>query len=99
MYLVGIIPGPKEPSLDEVNHFLEPLVRMLIPSWKHGTWFSSTHRNPEGWRERSAVALLVADMPAAHKVSGFAHFKFKKYFCLLCLLQKADINTMASKIA
>ncbi|KAG2049759.1 hypothetical protein BDR06DRAFT_848291, partial [Suillus hirtellus] len=22
MYLVGIIPGPREPSLDEINHFL-----------------------------------------------------------------------------
>ncbi|KAJ8581340.1 hypothetical protein M405DRAFT_751952, partial [Rhizopogon salebrosus TDB-379] len=22
VYLVGVIPGPKEPSLDEINHFL-----------------------------------------------------------------------------
>jgi hypothetical protein len=33
-------------------------------------------------------------MPAARKASGFAHFKFKKYFCSLCLLQKADINNL-----
>ena len=94
MYLVGVIPGPKEPSLDEINHFLMPLVKMLIPSWKQGTLFSSTYRNPGGRRERSAVALVVSDLPAARKILGFAHFSFKKYFCSACMLNKANINNV-----
>jgi hypothetical protein len=31
LYLVGVVPGPKEPSLDEVNHFLRPLVDFFLP--------------------------------------------------------------------
>jgi len=34
MYLAGIIPGPTEPSGDQLNHFLEPLIDELIDSWE-----------------------------------------------------------------
>ncbi len=33
MILVGIIPGPHEPSL-HINSYLEPLVKKLILLWK-----------------------------------------------------------------
>ncbi|KIK80783.1 hypothetical protein PAXRUDRAFT_157732, partial [Paxillus rubicundulus Ve08.2h10] len=42
LYLVGIIPGPREPSLDEINHFLRPLIDFFLPAWKDGTWFMRT---------------------------------------------------------
>jgi len=70
LYVVGIIPGPKEPQTDEVNNFLRPLVDDLIPSWKVGTWYTRTHRYPQGRRARSALLPLVCDMPAARKVAG-----------------------------
>lgn len=94
LFLVGVIPGPKEPSLDEINHFMRPLVDNLLPSWEHGTWFSSTHRHPQGRRERSAIAVVVTDLPAARKVTGLASYAFKKHFCSLCLLSKPDINNI-----
>lgn len=30
IYLVGIIPGPQEPTLSQLNHFLAPLVDDLL---------------------------------------------------------------------
>jgi len=40
IYLAGIIPGPREPALDEINHFLRPVVDFFLPSWTDGTWFT-----------------------------------------------------------
>ena len=34
MFLVGIIPGPREPSLEHINHVLVPLVDNLLRFWK-----------------------------------------------------------------
>ena len=34
MYLAGIIPGLREPSADQLNHFLDPLVSDLVDSWE-----------------------------------------------------------------
>ena len=36
LFLVGVIPGPKEPSIEEVGHFIEPIVDMLDRSWRDG---------------------------------------------------------------
>ncbi|KAF9440835.1 hypothetical protein P691DRAFT_639106, partial [Macrolepiota fuliginosa MF-IS2] len=30
IFLVGIIPGPNEPSLTHINHLIEPLVDVLL---------------------------------------------------------------------
>ena len=48
VYLVGIIPGQKEPSLEEINHFLRPLVDIFMAAWKVGTWFSKTTAHTMG---------------------------------------------------
>jgi hypothetical protein len=70
LYLVGIIPGPREPHTDEVNHFLRPLIDDLVPSWKTGTWYTRTHQHANGRRVSSAIGNLVADLPGARKVAG-----------------------------
>jgi hypothetical protein len=70
LYLVGIIPGPREPHTDEVNHFLRPLIDDLVPSWKTGTWYTRTNQHANGRRVSSAIGNLVADLPGARKVAG-----------------------------
>ena len=37
MYVGGIIPGPNQPSLTELNSYMEPLIDQLASSWHHGT--------------------------------------------------------------
>ncbi|KDR65384.1 hypothetical protein GALMADRAFT_30796, partial [Galerina marginata CBS 339.88] len=36
MFLAGIIPGPKEPPLNMVNHYLTPIVNDFLDFWTHG---------------------------------------------------------------
>jgi hypothetical protein len=48
LFLIGLIPGPREPSCEEINHILQPIVSKLILSWLHGTWFMRTHRYARG---------------------------------------------------
>ena len=91
IYLVGVIPGPKEPSLDEINHFLRPLVDSFLASWKAGTWFTKTIAHATGHLVRSVIALVISDMPAARKISGFAA-PTSRHLCNLCWLQKSNIG-------
>ncbi|KZT04242.1 uncharacterized protein LAESUDRAFT_658222 [Laetiporus sulphureus 93-53] len=93
IYLMGIIPGPKEPSKEEIDHFLRPLVDRLLISWKDGVWFTRTYRYPRGRRSRSVLALVITDLPAGRKVSGSASHS-AKCFCALCFLTKQEINNI-----
>ena len=64
--LVGIIPGPAEPSI-HINTYLAPLVNELLDLWKGVTI------KIKGVPQVIRVALLcvACDTPAARKVSGF----------------------------
>ena len=42
MFLFGIIPGPKEPPLTCLNHYLCLLIDMLLEFWYTGIRFSRT---------------------------------------------------------
>lgn len=94
LYVVGIIPGPKEPSLDEVNHFLHPLVDFFLSAWQNGTWFTKTVEHPGGRLPRSVIVLAVNDLPAARKVMGFAG-PTAAHLCNLCWLEKSEISNFA----
>jgi hypothetical protein len=61
LYLVGIIPGPREPPGEEIDHFLRPLVKVMKESWAHGKPYK-THDYPYGRLVRSAIALSVNEV-------------------------------------
>lgn len=83
MFLVGLIPGPKEPPLDSINHYLTPLVNAFLEFWEPGVWFSRTHGFPDGRLVRCALIAVICDLPAARKVGGFAAFSHE-HFCSIC---------------
>ncbi|KIJ59125.1 hypothetical protein HYDPIDRAFT_65665, partial [Hydnomerulius pinastri MD-312] len=91
LYLVSVIPGPREPSLDEVNHFLRPLIDFFLPAWKTSTWFTRTTDHPTGRLARSVIALAINDLQAVCKIGGFAA-PTAIHLCNLCWLQKSDIS-------
>ncbi|KAG2054413.1 hypothetical protein BDR06DRAFT_825917, partial [Suillus hirtellus] len=62
MYLVGIIPGPREPALEEINHFLCPVIEFFLPSWKDRMWFTRTHEHAEGRLSRSVILVAINDL-------------------------------------
>jgi hypothetical protein len=58
MYLAGIIPGLKQPSLENLNHYIHLLINDLVDAWQRGIKFSNTACYPHGWLTRSALPWL-----------------------------------------
>ena len=96
MYLVGVIPGPNEPSTHQINYLLRPLVDDLLVLWMTGLFLTQTHKHHRGWLVRCAVVPLVCDLPAARQMSGFAGYKSKN-FCSECNQKLDDINDLDYK--
>ena len=79
--LVGVIPGPKEPSL-HVNTYLNPLVEELNKLW-NGVILKSHNNN--SIVVRAALLCVSADIPASRKACGFVGHNATKA-CSKCLL-------------
>ncbi|KAF9006286.1 hypothetical protein BDZ89DRAFT_966086 [Hymenopellis radicata] len=75
IFLVGVIPGPTEPSHGEINHLLRPLITDLVEAWEHGFYLSRTAGHPHGRRIRCAVVPIIADLPAARQLAGIGSFR------------------------
>lgn len=93
VYLAGVMPGPKAPSLEEINHLLDPLVEELVEMWVNGLYFSQTARHSNGRLVRCAIVPLVCDLGALRKTAGAASHSMK-YFCSYCQLEKGHINSL-----
>jgi hypothetical protein len=93
IFLVGIAPGPKEPSLEQVNSILKPLVEELQNMWDPGLFLSRTTRHPQGRLVRAALLPFFADLPALRRALGFASHSATR-MCSVCLLEKKDINNI-----
>ena len=66
--LVGMIPGPSEPSLT-MNSYLAPLVQELQESWDVGLTVRTSSNMPI--KIRLALTCIACDIPASRKVCGF----------------------------
>ena len=93
MYLVGIIPGPNEPSVHQINHILSLIVDDLLELWHHGVFLKHTRLHPHGRCIRCALGPLVCDLPAARQMAGMASHS-SRHFCSLCLLKLDDIENL-----
>jgi hypothetical protein len=83
MFLAGIIPGPSEPHLTQLNHYLRPVIDDLFHSWENGVLYSRTALHPEGRVTRCAVAAVVSDLPAARAVAQLAGHA-SHHLCSVC---------------
>lgn len=93
MCLVGVIPGPHEPELHRLNHFLRPLVDDLLILWHRGIHLADASAKEGLLFVRAALIPLVCDVPALRKTGGFAGH-MSTHFCSFCELPKADINEL-----
>jgi hypothetical protein len=82
MFLAGIVPGPHEPPLDTLNHYLRPIVDAFLEFWS-GVRFTRTFMYELGRLILCAIIVVVCDSPAARKVGGFASFG-QENFCTVC---------------
>jgi hypothetical protein len=93
MFLVGIIPGPREPSLEQINHVLAPLVDDLLHFWKPGVFIKQTAHHLYGRLCRAALIPIVCDLPAARQISGLASHA-ASHFCSFCRLPFHEIDSL-----
>ena len=93
MFLAGIIPGPRKPSLSDINHSLKLLVDVLLEFFDPGVLYSRTARHKRGCRVRAILVPVVSDMPAARQAGGFAS-PTATYFCTRCRLKVQDIENL-----
>jgi hypothetical protein len=66
---LAVIPGPNEPKLHQLNHYLAPVIDQFIELWE-GINLSSTYENPAGKHIRAAIICCACDIPAARKLCG-----------------------------
>jgi len=84
MYLVGIIPGPHEPTETAINHYLEPMVHDMEVLWGRGVRYSRTALYPDGRTVRAAIVIQVCDLPGSRQVAGLAAHSHHLHFCSVC---------------
>lgn len=90
MFPAGIIPGPREPELEEISHFLRPIIDECLVAWKPGIHVSKTASCPEEGRDvEVAIVMSVNDLPAARKVSGTAGIG-SHFYCTVCSCYDCD---------
>ncbi|POW04878.1 hypothetical protein PSTT_10100 [Puccinia striiformis] len=63
IFLAGLIPGPSEPSVTQINHVLKPVVEELQELWT-GVKLNSTANHPNGRIIRVMLGPIVCDLPA-----------------------------------
>ncbi|KZP26231.1 hypothetical protein FIBSPDRAFT_711143, partial [Athelia psychrophila] len=61
MYLNSVM--PVEPTLDQSNHYLTPIITQLERSYTKGVKCSRTYKHRQGRQTRSAIAVFVNDLP------------------------------------
>lgn len=93
IFLVGIIPGPRHPSLTQINHLLRPLVDDLLEFWHRGVFYTHTCGHPKGRLIRAALVPVICDLPAARQIMAFASFASIN-FCCYCGLKLHDIDNV-----
>ncbi|KAI7954019.1 hypothetical protein MJO28_006566 [Puccinia striiformis f. sp. tritici] len=94
IFLVGIAPGPKEPSLTQTNWILNPLVQQLKSLWDVGLYLSCTPRHPEGRHIFAALLPVFADLPALRRAVGFAGHASGNHMCSFCTTKKKEIRNL-----
>ena len=76
---LAVIPGPKEPKLHEINHYLYPIINQLNQLWDG--YYIKTYENNIGRFVRGAIIGCSNDVPAARKLCGFISARIACYRC------------------
>ncbi|KAF5343964.1 hypothetical protein D9757_015004 [Collybiopsis confluens] len=89
IFHAAIIPGPFEPKandkVDELDHFLRPVIKQFVQTWRPGLRISRTAMSESEATVEAGILLSVNDLPAARKVAGFAGHT-SQFICSVCRL-------------
>jgi hypothetical protein len=93
-FLVGISPGPKEPSLTQKNWILNPVVEQLKALWISCLTLSQTYFHPEGCDIHAALLHCFANLPALRRALGFPGHISNNFMCSFCETSKTNIKNL-----
>ncbi len=93
IFLVGIIPGPNEPSREQINHFMGPVIDDFVEFWNPGYHLESTPCHPHGRSVEGALVPLASDLLALRQVAGLSSHS-STFFCSFCWLELENINDL-----
>lgn len=93
IFLAGVIPGPGEPSKEQMNELLRPLISDLLISWRDGFFLDRTPNSPSGRRVRCALVPIIADLPAARRLAGIGSYA-SSHWCSECNQTIQDRNNV-----
>ncbi|KIJ44894.1 hypothetical protein M422DRAFT_167540 [Sphaerobolus stellatus SS14] len=85
MFLFRIIPGPREPSMEETDHYLVPLMNSFVELWDPGVYLTRTAKYPMGRVIRCALVPFATDMKASRKLAGSQQ-------CGLCNIERDKLR-------
>ncbi|KAG1819287.1 uncharacterized protein BJ212DRAFT_1496180 [Suillus subaureus] len=80
--LLMVIPGPDEPSLEQMNYLIEPFVKSMLQLEKGVEFRVNGHEDPEV--SHSHLYCNVSNLPSSHKTSGLQGHNSKFFMCLTC---------------
>ncbi|KIK91508.1 hypothetical protein PAXRUDRAFT_797245 [Paxillus rubicundulus Ve08.2h10] len=79
-FLVMVIPGPNEPTLDQINKIMELFVRDMNDLYR--VFYVPGHPTKEPIH--LIINTEVSDLPASRKTEGLASFSSKLFMCPQC---------------
>ncbi|KIY48977.1 hypothetical protein FISHEDRAFT_42291 [Fistulina hepatica ATCC 64428] len=90
VHLATVIPGPHEPSLEQLNNVLMPWVQGMRRLYAGLMMQVYEHRLPQ--RVYAVAACSSCDLPASRKFFGKAGVMHDTQMCDICHVSKADLN-------
>ena len=75
---LAVIPGPGEPKLHKLNHYLAPIIDQFIELWK-GIDISTNETSSK--HIRAAIICCACDIPAARKLCGLISARAACHLC------------------
>ncbi|GBC25642.2 uncharacterized protein LOC110231456 [Rhizophagus irregularis DAOM 181602=DAOM 197198] len=81
MLILGLMPGPNEPSLHQINHYLAPIVDQFQTFWE-GVGLDRTSEHLSRRLIKCAVIACCCDIPAARKLCGHYSANVSCHRCL-----------------
>lgn len=94
LYLAEVITGPDKPSLAQLNHYVNLVVREFLQFWDPGVFLSRTYDHLLGRLVKAMVVPVICDKLGAHQVIGYSSSPTAHYFCTLCDLDHDDIKVL-----
>ncbi|EGO03076.1 hypothetical protein SERLA73DRAFT_150594 [Serpula lacrymans var. lacrymans S7.3] len=81
-FLIIVIPGLKEPKVEELNKILKPFVNDMLNLYKGQSFCIPGHQDKKP--TNSIINSEVSNLPASRKIEGLAGHSSQLFMCVAC---------------